>query len=196
VPILVGQLGIAEAVRLFRVDCLARRLRPKTLAIYDAWLTRESEFLSRCGVSSCAQVNANHLRAFFADLNETRLSPATVNQAFCKLHAFWKWSETEELIVVSPMARLHAPPVPKKLVPRLSEAQMLDLLAVLDSTAWPERNRALVLLMLDSGLRRGEATGLMVSDVDLVIGCVRVWGKGARQRAVPIGDTTTRALDQ
>lgn len=191
---LSSQLGIVGATGAFRLDCLSRGLRPKTLEIYHLWLNRLIEFLSTRDIVACAQVTPNHLRAFFVELNQSSLAPATVNQAFCKCHAFWRWCEAESIIAVSPMARLRAPPVPKKLVPRLSEAQILELLATIDSTAWPVRNRALILLMLDSGLRRGEVVGLQLADVDLVLGCIRVWGKGGRQRAVPIGETTTRAL--
>lgn len=189
-----SQLGIVGAIESFSLDATARGLSPKTLSVYHLWLFRLSEFLASRDIDACAQVTPNDLRAFFVKLQESNLSPATIHQAFRNTHAFWKWCESESIIALSPMSRLRAPPIPKKLVPRLSEAQILELLKALDSTAWPVRNRALILLMLDSGLRRGEVVGLQLADVDLVLGCVRVWGKGGRQRAVPIGETTTRAL--
>ena len=58
----------------------------------------------------------------------------------------------------------------------------------------PDRDRALVLLLLDTGIRLSEAAGMTVHDLDLIEGRCRVMGKGAKERVVPVGRKARRAV--
>lgn len=92
------------------------------------------------------------------------------------------------------MQRVRRPRVPKVLVDRLDDHQVEQALHLIERTKNPERNLALLLLMVYSGLRRGEVIGLRIDDVDLEEGSVVVLGKGRKMRRVPINVATVHAL--
>jgi len=77
------------------------------------------------------------------------------------------------------------------------DADVDQVAAVLDAaekTLMPQRNLCLLMLLVDSGLRRGEALGLGLTDLDLEIGKVHVFGKGRKMRWVPLGCASSQAL--
>ena len=89
------------------------------------------------------------------------------------------------------------PRVPEQLVRSLREPDIRALLSAIDTgSEQPDRDRALVLLLLDTGIRLSEAASLSVHDVDFLEGRCRVMGKGAKERVVPIGRKARRAVRQ
>jgi len=101
------------------------------------------------------------------------------------------------IIEVSPMRKMHQPPVPEEPVPILTERELAALLKVTGGNFDSRRNHAMIRLFVDCGLRVGEMAGLKLSDVDLDLhDVVHVVGKGSRPRAVPFGSKTGTALDR
>jgi integrase len=81
--------------------------------------------------------------------------------------------------------------------PVITESELRRLLAVCDGTGFDDRrDNAIVRLFLDTGMRRGELSGLRLEDVDLDANVALVLGKGRRPRACPFGTRTARALDR
>jgi site-specific recombinase XerD len=98
---------------------------------------------------------------------------------------------------VSPMARMKPPIVPEQPVPVLREDEIRRLLDTCNGQSFEDRrDKAIVLLFFDAGIRRGELAGLTLEDVDLGHGFVRVLGKGRRRRDAAFGPTTALALDR
>ena len=97
----------------------------------------------------------------------------------------------------SPMARMTPPIVPEEPPPILRPEQIK---AILDACAGTDfearRDTALVRMLLDTGMRRGEIAGLRLADVDLEEGVAIVLGKGRRPRACPFGSRTAQAVDR
>ncbi|MCP4685012.1 MAG: tyrosine-type recombinase/integrase, partial [bacterium] len=101
----------------------------------------------------------------------------------------------EEYLEQHPFDRVKVPRAPHKVMATLSEAQIQDLLGVIDiDTPQGYRNFTLVLMMLDCGLRLAELTGLRLSHVRLEEGEFKVMGKGSRERVVPMGRQLVRCL--
>lgn len=89
------------------------------------------------------------------------------------------------------------PAVPEHPVPVLAPAQVDALLATCPGATFEDRrDEAIIRLLLDTGMRRGECVGLSLEDLDLDNGTALVMGKGRRPRACPFGRQTARTLDR
>jgi integrase/recombinase XerD len=94
-----------------------------------------------------------------------------------------------------PAAAVEKPPVPKGLPKALSEAEVTALLAApVGGDPVARRDRAMLEVLYGTGLRVSELVGLSLGDVDLDASLVRAFGKGSKERIVPIGGHATRAL--
>ncbi len=188
------------AIASFMQDVIARDLSLKTQQRYRADLTDLARFLQPA--VPLEQITADLLRAYFADLQTRKnghrpdqgLSPFTIEGMYRSIKTFFRWCEWNEYLAANPMQRVRRNKVPKHIVPRLDPAQIDWLLNEVEKTQSPERNLALLLLMVDSGLRRGEVLGLTLSNVYLTEQRVRVMGKGRKERDVPLGEASTAAL--
>ena len=144
-----------------------------------------------------ASIRRQDLEAYLAD-QLRRFKPNTAAAAHKSLRAFWLWLAGDgEEIADNPMLRIKAPHVPEVSVPVLGPAALKALLSTCTGRSFKERrDYALIALLIDSGLRRHEAAGLRMDDVDLQACVCRVVGKGSRSRLVPFGAKTAAALDR
>jgi site-specific recombinase XerD len=95
------------------------------------------------------------------------------------------------------MARMKPPKVDETEVPVVPDPDLLKLLAACEGPGFTERrDTALVLMLLDTGGRLAEIAGLEVAHIDLGLGVALVLGKGRRERALPMGPKTLKALDR
>lgn len=119
----------------------------------------------------------------------------SVLRRISSLRSFCRWLREEGILKSDPFLNVPLPKKEARLPKFLTEAEMESLL----DGARPKgpraaRDRALVELLYSSGLRRSELSGLNVGDVDFVSGLVRVFGKGGRERLVPVGRKALAAL--
>lgn len=126
---------------------------------------------------------------------ERPLAPNSVAGRVRTLRAFAGWVQHELQLGSHPLAGLPIPKVPDVLVPSLTAPELRALLgAVEDRSKDVSRDRAIVLLMSDSGIRLGELVAVSMGDIDLIEGRCRVLGKGSKERVVPLGGRTRRAI--
>lgn len=182
----------------YLTDCKLS-LSPATVHLYRYNLSRVADFLHERGVITADQLQPTHLRAFLANMrrngkNGDGVSPATLDQYWRTLNTFLNWAVAEGAIADNPMKRVRRPKLPKHKVDRLDRVQAARLITLTRRTALPDRNEAIVSLLLDTGLRVGELVRLKLSDVDLDRGIVRVKGKGGKEREVPLEEASMAAL--
>lgn len=133
------------------------------------------------------------IRLHLADL-QARCRPATVWTAWRHLRAFYKWLEAEGDIQVNPMTDIPKPVVPPTEVAVLTAEQVRLLLSTCKGSSLVDRrDRALLTIMLDSGIRLSEVAGLTIDDIGQD-NCLRIYGKGRKWRTVPLGDNASLAL--
>jgi site-specific recombinase XerD len=143
-----------------------------------------------------SRIRREHVEAWVADLVDRR-APATANKRYAAARVFFGWCVEEGEITASPMVNMKPPHIPETPVPVVDEDALRKLLKACGGKTFTERrDHALIRLLIDSGLRRGEAAGLTVDDVDLDNDVVVVVGKGSRPRVVPFGARTGQALDR
>ena len=119
---------------------------------------------------------------------------ASLARKLSALRTFYRWAERTGRCTGNPALRLRAPKIPKRL-PELFRPEEVSavLEATGDDTPRGLHDRALFELIYSSGLRASESVGLDVGHVDLQGGLVRVFGKGSKERIVPVGQTACPA---
>jgi site-specific recombinase XerD len=122
-------------------------------------------------------------------------SPETVHTHVRALRGFSFWLRQEGYTDNPVFELLELPKLPKKKIEVLSAEEIQQITAVINPNHLiGARNLAMVLLMLDSGIRASELIGLQLREVDWDRGVFKVFGKGAKERFVPLGGTAKQAL--
>ncbi len=177
-----------------------RGYSPHTLRAYQSNLTSLNEFLEDRG-KALREAGLLDLRAW---LSKERLgdrkgdgsrAPATMARKVSAVRSFYRWMLREQLIDVSPAARLQSPKVPKKAPRFLDIPEAAAVVEHPHQSGWYQRrNRALLELIYGAGLRVSEAVSLDIDAIDLRGRLVRVMGKGRKERIVPFGPPAAEAL--
>jgi len=116
------------------------------------------------------------------------------------LSCFFSWLVSEDFITENPMAKIRVSKPKPKVVTPYSPEEIRRMLAVCDfdyahgAKFLGSRNRAMILMLLDTGIRLSELTGMHVVDIDAESGKFKVLGKGRKERTVRLGKTARKAL--
>jgi integrase/recombinase XerD len=181
-----------------------RGLRPNTLAAYRRDLRAYAAFLRKKDVDDPAVVDEGLVLEYVATLerartedDERRYSPASIARMVVAVRSFHRFCVDEGAAARDPTDDLRAPRVPLGIPKALDRIEVEHLLeAVVGDTPGPVRDRAILETLYASGMRISELVGLDRADVSLEDGLVRVFGKGAKERIVPIGRPARAAIDQ
>ena len=183
-------------VRSFERHLRALNRSERTIATYLISLRQAEAFLRAHGTTLEAATRAD-LEAFMADVLARGRAPSTAATYHKVLKLLYAWLVEEEELAVDPMARLRPPIIPDKPVPIVPADALKRLFAVCAGSNFEaRRDTALLMLLLDTGARRAEITGLTLDDVDLDLDVLVVLGKGRRERTLPFGRRAGEALDR
>jgi integrase/recombinase XerD len=166
-----------------------------TVEAYLRDLRRLAEFAASKGVREPGQVTRPLLREFVYLLKDLGLSAATIRREVSAIRTYYAFLVGEGRVPADPSDRLESPRRGRVLPDTLSVQEVESLLATphLDQPlAW--RDRALLELGYGAGLRVSELCGLSTTDLLLTENLVRVFGKGGKERLVPIGRTVIGAV--
>lgn len=169
----------------------------KTIKAYTEAAQQLAAFLdSRGRPASVTSISRADVEAFITHLLETR-SASTAATRYRGLQQLFNWLVEEEEIPTSPMERMRPPKQVERVVPVVEDEYLAQLFKVCDKSGFENRrDYALFALLLTTGLRRAEASGMQLGDVHLDRAYVRVMGKGRRERHVPLTAKVVRALDR
>ena len=136
------------------------------------------------------------IRDYLSSLHEKNIQRATILRAIAVLRAFYKFLLQEEIVDKTPFVGLSMPKREKRLPVFLAENDMKALLELPahSKRKWALRDSALLELLYSSGLRIHELCQLNAQDIDLWGNMVRVFGKGGKERMVPVGDTALKHI--
>lgn len=170
-------------INLYEYSLKYQNRSQNTIRIYAGTVIKFAEYVTtHGGVTDWSQVSKTHIERFIVDVRERGGSAGYASNLYRSLQQFFKWwaEETESR---NPMDRTKAPHLPDKPVNVLRDDQLLALLKATEGTTFVQRrDRAILLLLLDTGLRRAELTGIKVTDVDLAAGEIRVSEENAKNR--------------
>ncbi len=169
----------------------------RTLAVYGQAVKAFTTWLEQQGRPATTEaLTRRTIDAWLSD-EMNRLSPGTVVTRFKGMQRFCGWLVDEEELVEHPMAKLRPPAVPEAPVAVLTDDEIGRLLKACDGKSFRDRrDTAIFRLLMDTGMRISELTGLDVDHLDLDQEVAVVMGKGSRPRACPFGPKTGRALDR
>jgi site-specific recombinase XerD len=170
---------------------------PLTIRSYTEAVRQFDAFLGRQGMPrAVAGIRREHVEAFIED-QLARLRPSSAANRYRSLQQFFRWLVDEGELRESPMAKMRPPTIPEEPPEVLHKDQTDALLKTTAGTGFDERrDRAIVRLLLDTGMRRAELAGLRIEDVDREQEVVFVLGKGRRPRACPYDREAARELDR
>jgi len=166
-----------------------------TVEAYSRDLRRLAEFAASRGVRHPGEVSRTLLRDFVYLLKDLGLSAATIRREVSAVRTYFGFLAAEGRIAADPSDRLESPRRGRTLPDTLAIAEIEALLAapgIDEPLGW--RDRALLELGYGAGLRVSELCGLATTDLLLADNLVRVFGKGGKERLVPIGRTVIGAV--
>ncbi|MFN2607725.1 MAG: site-specific tyrosine recombinase [Acidimicrobiales bacterium] len=183
-----------EAEELLTWLAVEKGRSPNTLAAYRRDLAAYCEFLDGRGLAPSV-VTEPVVEDYLAFLRAAGRAPASVARALVSVRALHRFLEDEGQVVGNPAGDVGPPRVPAGLPKALSEAEVASLLgAVVGEDATARRDRAILEVLYACGLRVSELVGLSLADLDLDAGLLRAFGKGAKERVVPVGRLARQAL--
>ena len=177
-------LHLENLIQGYILSCNAEGKSPNTVQWYSDFLHLLAHLLQKFHYPlTITQINRQHIRhvirhmqaEVIARRSGKPLSPATVQGFVRCIKAFFSWLDREDYVNTNPMSKIRTPRAPVKILQTFSPDQishLIDILRRSDKTGY--RNTAIVLLLLDTGLRISELTNLEVSDLDLEDGHVKV----------------------
>jgi integrase/recombinase XerD len=125
-----------------------------------------------------------------------KINPRSINRHIVSIKNYFKFLEKNNSIKSNPCDEITGLKTPKKLPKVLSEEDVNNLLDIELNDAFSYRNKAMLELMYSSGLRVSELLNLEVNNIDFNMNLVRVFGKGSKERIVPIDDIATKYLSE
>jgi site-specific recombinase XerD len=173
---------------------------PRTAEAYERDLRGFAAWASEQQVHEPSDVDRLLLRRYVAHLAATGFAKRSIARKASTLRRYFSWCTRTGLVRSDPTFGLSTPRGESRL-PRVLRQDELNVLLDdpppvldLDEPAVRARDDAVLEVLYGSGLRVGELCGLDVTDLDLARGRATVWGKGGKQRTVPLGEPTVAAL--
>ena len=172
-----------------------RGLSEQTLTAYRYDLTQFLDFLRRENITSARTVTPGHVYDFLASLRRAGLAPASLTRKTISLKLWMQYLCREEIIDADPSLAVDPPKTAVRLPNTLSLSEIERLLTT-PNVQTPEgvRDRAMLETMYGCGLRVSELVSLETRSVDLRARLVRPFGKGKKERLVPLGDGVSETL--
>ncbi|MDB4916330.1 MAG: Tyrosine recombinase xerC [Gemmatimonadetes bacterium] len=174
---------------------LEQGLSRNTIEAYQRDLARFAEYAELKGVTGPAEITTKTLREFVYHLKDLGLAPASIRRNISSIRTYFRFLLGDAVVVADPSERLDTPSRWRSLPEVLTVEEMKKLLAAPtldDSMVF--RDRAMLELAYGAGLRVSEWITIGVRDLILADGLVRVFGKGSKERLVPIGRSAIGAL--
>lgn len=194
---------LAELVDSFFIYLsVEKNMSEKTIKSYngdwqDFYAFLEKEAGLKLETAGVGEINHALVRRYLASLNERSLSKNTAARRLAALRSFFRYLLKKEIIETNPLREVSTPKLAKKLPRYLEQDEMRRILEGLPQESPADlRDQAVLELLYGAGIRVSELTGLDVENLDMSYGYLRVFGKGSRERVVPIGKIAIAAVEK
>jgi integrase/recombinase XerC len=180
-----------------------RNFSKHTVKAYKHDIAEFASYASAHNAAAPGLWNRMLLRGYIAHISGKKVSRNTLLRKISAVHSFFSYLLSEGVMTADPFDLITVPQKEKRLPRFLSEGEVGKLADCSDpgtvkgkvaGRAFAERDYAIFELLYSSGLRRSEAAGINIGDVDFYGGFVRVMGKGSRERLAPVGDKALKAI--
>jgi integrase/recombinase XerD len=174
-----------------------RGLSDQTLSAYERDIQKLFVFVEERGRAGPEEITPLDLREFVVHLKTSGLAPTSIRRSLSSLRGYFAFLLEEGAVTSDPSERLQAPRAGRKLPDVLSVEDVQELLEAPDSDHplfW--RDRSILEVLYATGIRVSELVELRISNLDLEEGICTVFGKGSKERLVPLGTPARRTLDR
>lgn len=179
------------ALNAWMLECQSRNLSPHSITFYKQQLNQFIGYLSEQGVTRLADVTTAHIRTYQATLQGRGLSSNSLHAAARALRAYFGYCVRDNWINVNPFTGVGMPKVETKLLLGFSQDEVRRLY----NAAETQRDRCIVLVLLDTGIRANELLNLDAGDINLQTGTVQVRvTKSKKARLAYLGIRTRKEL--
>lgn len=187
---------MVEVINDYMNYLIARGLSKLTIKTYKIDLDQLLKFLkSQFQFSSFNSVSRSTLRFFISWLNQNNLSNRTISRKISTMREFFKFCFRNDHIQKNPTEKLIYPKFSIKLPNFFTIKEMFDLIDLPDlSTKYGIRNKAILEVLYSTGMRISEITNVVFADLDLDSLQIKVFGKGNKDRIVPLGRMAIKAV--
>lgn len=161
-----------------------RGLSPNTEQAYRRDLTFFIDFLEKNSTHSFEKLSRSIINTYIRDMKQNNYSPTSITRKIASLRGWFRWMIANELIEHDPTLSIEQPKLDRRLPKVLTLTEMEKIL----SQPLSFQDKAILELLYAAGLRVSELTNLDIVNVSLDGGYVRCFGKGSKERLIPIGD--------
>ena len=179
--------NISEYLESLEIE---RGLSENTIQAYRHDLYYFADFLQSYNIDSSKDVKRNHINYYIKNLYDNKYTPASITRKIASLRGFFKWMFANEKISQDPSLGIEQPKLSKRLPKVISPAEIEDIL----QNHLNDTEKVIMELLYGAGLRVSELVNLKVSDIDLNAKYLRCFGKGSKERIIPIGDKAKHAI--
>lgn len=137
-------------------------------------------------------VNRNTINFYIRNLKEHKLAPTSITRKIASIRGFFKWITSMEILDKNPASTIEQPKIPQRL-PKVISIREIDEILHSDLTSV---QLVIVELLYSCGLRVSELVNLKINDIDMNSKYVRCYGKGSKERIIPIGKKAIGALEK
>lgn len=166
-----------------------KKYSENTISSYKRDLSKVDKYIKK----DFKTLSKNDIQAYIQYISKEENS-SSVSRNISTLKSFYKFLEINKYCKNNPVFTITNPKKRQKLPKVLSEEEVNKLLDINLNTDYDYRNKAMLELMYSSGLRVSELINLNVNDIDLMNSTVRIFGKGSKERIVPLNDYASEAL--
>ncbi|MDS1029098.1 tyrosine recombinase XerC [Bacillota bacterium LX-D] len=181
---------------------IEKNVATHTLTAYSHDLAQFHHFLQESSLDQLSKIDLskithNHIRNYLAYLYKMGFKKTTMARKLAALRSFYRYLNRENSISNNPLYFIRGPKKDRILPGFLYEYQMEELLNAPDvETLLGQRDKAILEVFYASGIRISELVGLNLESLDFTLECLLVWGKGSKERIVPIGSCAVVALQR
>jgi len=185
------QTFIAEFINYLSVECGSS---PNTVAAYRRDLIAFARHLAKAGVLAPNRIRTAHVMAYVAVLKQQDLADTTIARRLVAIKMFCRFLATENYITVDPTASLTSPNLWQRIPNVLSVAEVEKIISLPWQGNIGLRDCAIIEVFYATGARASEMAALKLTDLNLDGGYMRCFGKGSKERIVPVGGKACDAL--
>lgn len=154
----------------------------------ESYKTDLDKFLEYNKGKTISDISNNDLKDYVKWLKENKLNEKSISRNISCLRSFYKFLVIEKYTKNNTADSVYLPKIKKMLPTTLTEEEVTNLLDVDLTDCFSYRNKAMLEVMYATGMRVSELVNLKLNDIDLSQDIIRVFGKGSKDRIVPIGD--------
>jgi len=172
-----------------------RNYSPETAKAYEVDLLQFEEFARECELQ-LKEVNPNTVREWIVQMMDKGVTASSINRKLSALRSFYKYLLKQGEVSADPMTKISGPKKKKPLPVFVKEKEMDRLLDDIDfeDSFRGRRDKLIIQLFYETGMRLAELVGLNDADVDFGAKVIKVTGKRNKQRIIPYGDELAEAM--